>query len=293
MVFRSVEDRCGAGGLGRLLALAAALLAGQIVAQAQSPAAPKVEVRGIRIVADGYGKGQDGELRPFNWSKGTTLAILVTTPDSAIVEVSKDECELTKFADDKGTNLTGTKGSAQKKSFGHFPAISPDGKACLLELAADGVPAKGATVITASGTIALRCASRKETAKQENVALKQGTKISFGPFQIEIARTGKPESPIFGFGADEKQKDAWEVTLQAKQDLSGIVEVKFLDAAGNDMKAADGGTDTSRFGSTIVSSDKSFVLPAKTDSATIVVTYWADMKEVKLPFEVNAAVGLD
>ena len=289
MAFRGAGNRSAASKLAGTLALPALLAAGP-VALAQAPAAPKVEVRGIRIVAEGYGKGQDGELRPFHQLRGTTLAILVTMPDTGIVEVSRNECELTKLTDDKGTDLAGKKGSAQKKSFGHFPEISPDGKACLLEIAGDGVPAKGATIVTASGTIAFRCASRKETVKQENVALKQGAKISFGPFQFEIAKTGKPEAIL---DLVNVEKDAWAVTLQAKQDLSGIVEVKFLDAAGNDMKAADGGTGTWRDGATIVSSDMSLILPAKADSATIVVTYWVDMKEVKVPFEVNAAVGLE
>ena len=143
----------------------------------------------------------------------------------------------------------------------------------------------------AKGTVLLKCGSKKETVKQENVALKPGTTITAGPLNLKITETGEPEM-MFGFGDDDEEEDSWQVTLQAKQDLSNVAEFKFLDAAGKEIETSDGGTSTMRFGNS-VTVDKSFILPKQMDSATVAITYWADLKEVKVPFDVKATVGLE
>jgi len=276
--------RLGLLGAIGCVALVSGLAWGQEAAQT-----PKVEVRGVRIVGDGYGEGMEG-IRPFNWSKGTTIVLLVSKPDGGIVEVS--EAKATTFVDDKGTNLAApqTRGGFMM-SGGGMSQISDDGKACMAEINADRVPAKGATLISAKGTILLKCGSKKETVEQKNVALKQGTAITAGPFNLKITKTGEPEM-MFGWGGDDENKDAWQVTLQAKQDLSNVAEINFLDAAGKEIEVSDGGTSSMSFGNS-VTVDKSFILPKQMDPATIAITYWADLKEVKVPFDLKATVGLE
>jgi len=288
-----------AGGLAGVLAFTGAVLfASEAIsvgqpAPAQAPSAPKVEVRGIRIVGDAYGDARH-RLSAYNWNKGTNVALFITKPDGGIIEFTRANSRLTKFTDDKGTNLAAvTEGSwGDDQPFGPFQQVSSDGKARIVEIQGAGAPTKGAAVVSASGMISLRCGSKKVTAKQENVALTPGTKIIAGAITFEVSKTGKPE--MFAFGGmpgAAKAGDRWSVTLHANADCSNIAEIKFLDAASREMEVRDGGSSSTSFGNA-VAAEKTFILPKKVDFATIVITYWTDMKEVKVPFDIKATLGL-
>jgi len=244
-----------------------------------------VEVRGLRIVGPGIGKDKM-ELRPFNWMEGTEIAVLVKKPDGGIIGFDKESSELKFLVDDKRTNLLEKPGkkarfSFEKGGFGSFPAISKDGKACLIEIEGKRTPAAGATSVSAEGIIILQCGSKTKKFKHENAVLQAGTKINAGKIPFTINKVGKP-----GWGKAEMA-----VTLHSDQDLSNIKEIRFLDTDGNDLKAASGGTSTSRFGNKI-SIDKSFNFKKKIGEATIEITYWMDMKNVSVPLKLKTSVGI-
>jgi hypothetical protein len=234
------------------------------------------------------------ELRAFNFDEGTTLALLVTVPEGGLVSVNTEKMR-SRLTDDKGTDLT-----AARAAFGmHLqmpPQISPEGKACLIEVSGQRAPAKGAAALTAAGTIYLQCGSRQESARQANVPLKPGTKIAAGPIPFEISKVGKPEFS-FEFPGMSNQRgptppaEKFEVTLLAHQDCSKIASIAFLDAAGKDLGAKPGSSSSMGMGG-MMTVEKSFILAKKVDTATILVTYWADLKEVAVPFDVKATLGL-
>jgi len=270
------------------------LIAGPARSTCAQPAAPKVEVRGICIAGAAYGSGM--EALSFYSVKGTTVVLLVTVPEGGLIAADSEKMKLDKLTDDKGTDLTAATGTAGEMRMAPMPRISKDGKACLVELNGPQLPAQGATAILASGTIALKCGSKKETARQENVALKPGTKVSAGPVAFDISKVGKPQ---FSFGfmgrgaapSTTPPAEELEVTLHATQDCSAIANIAFLDAAGKDLGARSGSSMTMS-GLGMKSVEKSFVLPKKVDAATIVITYWADLKEILVPFDVKATLGL-
>jgi hypothetical protein len=275
------------------------LFGGMILGSARSAcaqtAAPKVEVRGIRVVGPAYGRGMEG-LRAFNWTEGTTVALLVTVPAGGLVSINSEKTQLTKLADDKGTDLTAGEEPMVGMHMGMTPQVSADGKACLVEVNGKRVPAKGAAAIMASGTVTLKCGSKKETAKQENVALKVGSKITAGPMTFEISRVGKPQFFFEMTGPDESKPattpaEKFEVTLRTNQDCSNIASIAFLDAAGKDLGAKPSSSSSMGMPG-MMTVEKSFVLPKKVDTATISITYWADLKEVVVPFDVKATLGL-
>ncbi len=247
------------------------------------PKAPTVKVCGLRIVDDGYAGIKDG-VRPFDWDKGITLVLLVLMPEGGIVELNNGASKLDKLTDDKGTNLLIGDSKGGRAGIGARPGrprvISKDGKACIAELNGKSLPIKGATHVLASGTLVLNCADRKETIQHKNIALKKGTKLP-GDIPFTISNVGKPD-----WG-----NDALQITLAAQQDLASIAEIKFFDAQGKEIKSRRAGTASTRSG-TAVSVWRNFNLKKKVDVVTIAITYWTDMRIVKVPFNVKTSVGM-
>jgi hypothetical protein len=275
--------------------LAVALLAVPSSAQEENIS---VEARGIRIVAvQIIGEVNEEEMDPMTPfmadEAGTTLALLVSKPDGGILDFDEDKSKLDAMTDDKGTKLVMPKAAEEDRPavrfhfgpsespFSSSPNISEDGTACLIEVGGETLPAKDAASVSASGTLVLKTASTKETFKQENVALKVGSKVSAGKIPFEITEAGDPQ---WGEGA-------MEVTLTAKQDCSEIESIKFLDAGGNEIETSNGmSSHMEMMGS--VEDERGFVFEHKTATATIAVTYWTDMKETRVPFDVTAGLGL-
>lgn len=296
-LFAATDRR--AGRLAAMLGMALPIVFGGMIAgparsACAQPAAPTVEVRGVCVTAAAYGSGREA-LRTSS-SKGTTVTLLVTVPGGGLIAVDDEKMQLAKLADDKGTDLRAAPETIGEMRMVPMPQISADGKACLVELNGPGLPAKGATAILASGSISLKCGSKKETARTEHVALKPGTKVTAGPVTFDISKVGKPQFSFdFAGPSDTPSKtppaEKFEVTLHASQDCSNIASVTFLDAAGKDLGAKPGSSSSmSMPGMTTV--EKSFVLPKKVDTATISITYWTEVKEVTVPFDIKATLGL-
>ena len=267
---------------GWAVAMAAGLALGVMIvagsARAAGPEGVKIEVRGVRVVGEGYGEGMGG-VRAFNWSKGTSVGVLVVFPEGGLIAFNRDASSLDKMADDKGTDLK-LRDRFGESGFGMMPGISEDGKACMVEISGKGVPAKGAQEIAASGTLVFVCGSKKETFKQENVLLKVGTKVQAGKIPFEISKVGAPD-----WGEEPLQ-----ITLKTSKDCSAISEIKFLDAAGKEIRSSEAGTVSMTYMVTQV--EKSFNLAEKVETVTVAITYWMDMAEKKVPFDVKAGLGL-
>ena len=264
--------------------LVAGLLAAGQAEGAAAADAPTVQACGLRVVGDGYKEAKPGEpgIRPFNWSRGTTVVLMVSFPGGGMLKLDTKASKLDKFADDKGTDLLKAAGSTFNKSgFGTWPKISKDGKAAMLELVSAGLPAKGAKEILASGTVVLKSATQKKTTVLKDVALKAGTKFTAGNVPFEITKAGKPS-----WGSDPLQ-----VSVKTNADMSGIASVRFLGPDGKEIPSRSGGTWRSRSGK-FLSISTSYVLKKKVDSATIEIEHWTDMKQTDIPFSVTVSLGL-
>ena len=275
--------KCGAVACGSFSAMLFGLALGVMIvggsARAADPEGVTIEVRGVRVVGEGYGEGMGG-VRAFNWSKGTSVGVLVVFPEGGLIAFNRDASSLDKMADDKGTDLK-VRDRFGESGFGMMPGISEDGKACMVEISGKGVPAKGAQEIAASGTLVFTCGSKKETFKKENVLLKVGTKVQAGKIPFEISKVGEPD-----WGEEPLQ-----ITLKTNKDCSAISEIKFLDAAGKEIRSSEAGT-TSMSGMGMTQVERSFNLAEKAETVTVAITYWMDMAEKKVPFDVKAGLGL-
>lgn len=245
-----------------------------------------VEARGLRVVGAGEGDDFQDSVRPFNWSQGTSLALLVWRPEGGIIDIDEDASTVTRFEDNAGTDLLKKPEQKGRKrmfsaagGFGMMPQIKKDGTAAIVELNGPALPAKGATTLKARGTILLVCASSKKRFTQE-IELKVGSKVTVGPVPLEITRVGKPN-----WG-----NAAMSVTFTATQQLDAIAGISFS-SGGATIETRDGGHSTMRAFNT-VKVEKTINFTKKIDAATIEIDAWQDTKRIEVPFNLTIGVGL-
>jgi hypothetical protein len=245
-----------------------------------------VQAHGLRIVKPA--PGGDDKLRAFNWFSGTSVSLLITAPQGGLLEVDRNASKLTAFTDDKGKDLTKAEDAKQQRfsrdaGFSMSSNISEDGKVCVSEVDAPGVPSKGATVMTVTGTLVFRAATKKKDFTAENVALKAGSAIKAGSIPLTITKVGKPE-----WGGED---DAFAVTLEAKQDLSSIAGIEFFDAAGKKVESRRGSSSSMSFGDSVTITWE-YNLKNKLNTAKIVISYWMDMKKLTVPVDLKVGLGM-
>ncbi len=261
-------------------------LAAAVRGEEPPPAANKarVEVRGIRVAGKGY--GDDQSMRPFNWSYGTVLALLLVSDEGGIIAFDEDKSVVLKCQDDRGTNLleeVKKGGFTQKPGFSGFPDISTDGKACLLELRLERNAAPGATAIEAAGILAVTIATKQETYRQP-VVLENGAIVSAGPITLTVTKVGES-----GYSASEDEE--FPFTLEAKQDLGSVAGIAFFDGEGNELESSSQGKSRWGFAGS-VTEEWGYALKKKAPNVTIAVTRWTDMTDARIPFDVKATLGL-
>ena len=237
-----------------------------------------VTVEGMRTVSGGY-TGQE-DMRAFSWTEGTTIALLVYREDGGLVEFKKDDSVLEAFTDDKGADLTKT----EKKStwstpagFSAWPKISDDAKALMLEVIGPAAPKAGATTINLKGKIVVSVG--KETSETENkdTALTIDSKVKAGDMELEISSVGKPS------WGDAKLS----INFKGKGDPSVIKEVQFFDEAGKEIESER--SMTSSWGGSF---EWQYNLMDKVGKANVKVTTWTDLKNIEVPFDIKATVGV-
>lgn len=246
-------------------------------------AEPSVEVVGLRVVAPGIGKDKQ-ELRPFNWSPGTTVAVRVSHPDGGLLGCDKDASKLQLFTDDKGTDLTRAMEGVQNwnnSSFGGFPAISKDGKALLLEINGSSLPLAGAQSLQAQGTIALSCASKFDTETVHNVSLTVNSVLKGKQLAYTITKTGKPD---WGDAA-------LQVSFKTTDDVSLVKSIVFKKPGGEPIDARQGMSSRMGFAGKYTT-EVAYNFPEKIEAVDVVIETWTDKRTVMVPFDIQVDVGL-
>ena len=273
----------------------------------------KVAATGLRLVAPPV--SQDESVRAFNWSlaewsSGTAVALLITAPRGGLVQFDNASSALTRFTDDKGTNLlaqlaptvaatprsaavpaatageppavrsSGQRG-ADNKGIGLFPKISHDGRFCAVEVNTPHLPAKGASRLRLEGAFTLLCATEKIELMQKNVPLKAESLVFLAPdLMLVIREVGKPELGAEPFG----------LTLRASRDLDDVAEIRFYRADGAEIKSRRTGSSKMVLPGA-VTVDWSYSLAEKADSATVKVFLWKELRKKRALFALDVDVG--
>jgi hypothetical protein len=259
-----------------------------------APPTITVTAQGVRVVKPP--PGGDDTLRAFNDVSGTTVALLVTEPGGGLVVFDGDSSRVRSFVDDKGKDVTRreprTKAGIRVPDswvFGPVGTVSENHKYCSLEVKMPGIPTKQATTLTLSGTLVLKIAKEKKDFMADKVALHAGTRVNAGKIPLTIKRAGKPQ-----FGGDD---NPLEVEFHGTQNLDAITRIRFFDATGKEIEAGEAGRSCGRsWGGGSAPSDYdaaiAYRLKGAADTAKIVITYWTDMKEVAVPFNLKVTLGL-
>lgn len=243
-----------------------------------------IELRGLSIASPGHGDSMDGA-QPFNNRLGTHVALMVIAPAGGLLSFNSDASKVSLFQDDKGKNLlVSTKKDAMKAGFNPFPQLSKDSKACMLEIESSELPTRGAAGVTVAGEAVLSVATQKQEFNVENVALKPGTKFKAGPLNFEIGKCGKPD-----FGGGDWP---FEVEFEFKQSSASLAALKFVDASGVEIPSDAGGKSSVSFAGNVMSESASYRLKKPADTVKIIATFWMDMKDVAVPFNLKVGPGL-
>ena len=238
-----------------------------------------VEVKGMQIVDDRYGEEED--FSPFAKSKGISLVCYLFLHEGNIIQFDPDTSTIDKLQDNKGTDLPLGSDFTGQSGFGMFDQISKDKRVLKFEIISQHIPKKEATSIVASGVLAIKTASVSETVKHNNVVLKPGTKFKVPGITFTISEAGKPE-----WG-----NRPMEVELNSLQDLTAVRSIQFFDSDGTEIESGLAMWGKEGMGEEITYVSQ-YALSKRVSHATIVVTYWTDVKEFKLPFSINSSVGL-
>ncbi len=251
------------------LSLALVVVAGAVLyAQPAPEAVPAVSAQVVGLQVGARIPGDDMMMQPFHSAPGVALAVLIRSTRKTIVAFDDDASSLDVLQDDRGKDLkTASAGASSSGPMSlttwqpdfSFPQISKDGKAVLVDLRGGGVPSAGSTRIRAQGTAVVKVGTTLETARQVNVPLRKGTKITAGPvlFTVQDVADGG------AFGA------AMTLTLTADQDLDAISDMTFQDASGAEIETQNAGmVSSSSMGR--VSVQKQISFNKKVGSATVV-----------------------
>lgn len=260
----SIKTRLHVWALGIAL-----MLSGGVATTAQAEGS--ITVAGIRIIDKPY--NDENGMRPFNWSAGTRVALLVEHDAGGLFSLDTEASQLKTFADDKGTNLLAGDSGFGEPGLEDDVSLSKDGQAMLIEVHGPTRPAAGAKQIRLRGKLAVQRAEDTETFKAENVKLEKGTQFTLGEHQFEI--TAMSES----FGRPM-------VKFRSPISRDFIAEVKYLDGEGNDI------TGSGRFWSGDKRFGRTLKKDAKVDRATIQMKIRQNAETVTIPLKVDASVGL-
>lgn len=230
-------------------------------------AAPTVGVAGIRVVGQGF--GEDGrEAQPFNESPGVGLALAVQAKDGGIIAFDDDASALGEMTDSEGNSLL------DNASIWPFPKITKDGKVLIVEMKSQGVPAVGATHVTAKGTISVTTATGSKPVKVPNVRLENAQTFKLGAGVVTIEDVSAEEG-------------ATSFTMKGPLPLMGSIRsVKFLDAKGAEIESSDGG-----YGRSNDVAFKSVRVTSTAKTVTLEMDVWQGLKQTAIPFDVKAGLG--
>jgi len=237
-------------------------------APASAAAMPQISAAGLRVT--GLGVGSNGtELKPFNESPGTTVALAIQAPKgSGIVEIDDHGSKLDAFSDDKGNSLL------EEGRIGPFPKISEDGTSALVEVEVRARPAAGASSLSVQGTIAMTLAGGSKPIRAQNVKMDANAAFKIGAATLTIS-----EAKV------EEDETKFTVNL-TRTLLTTIRDIRFFDAKGQPIEGH-------RRGSGYFNEKAELELSAKTKDKAFSIEFevWQNLKTVKAPFKVDVGPG--
>jgi len=262
------------------LVLVAATLPGWAAAadkkpkKGKTPAVPPpsalVAVVGYRVVGPPLGTEEDN-VRPFNWSAGTTVVVGVQVqPPYGLVALDKDRSSIA---------LTDSSGKAlDSPEIGWSPDFTKERTSAMLDLQAKGLPGADATSVSAKGSLMFTASTGIKTLKVPNVKLETGTVFKLGTVPVTVGDIGD------GYGNGP--------TVEFKGTKAGLSIIKTLRA--KDAKGTAVETSWSSTGG--FNEEWAMTWTFKTDKKggvySLEFDVWDGLRDLNVPIDVKTGMGV-
>ena len=233
---------------------------------------------------------------PSELREGTTLTFLVEDPDRLIESVESKDCRITKFRDDKDTNLLEDEAAHEgdrdgaptppglQASDGAFEAeVNPGGRHATVSIHSPRLPASSATKILLEANLVLKYSRGEKTVEQKNVNLKLD-KITAGPYPLIIAT--QSDAGLM-FGRQGGMQAGTQVILYHQGPLLGVKKVAFIGPDGNEIQSRISGS-----GSSGSLHQTYYQLTGKVETCTIRVVVPDVVETATIAISVNTGVGI-
>jgi len=240
-----------------------------------------MDVMGVRVVAPAHGDENTG-LRAFNWSAGTTLAVLLEKPAGNLIELDTDASTVDVMTDDLGNDLLEGEGDGwAEPGFGMSPTISDDGTAAMFEIEGLSLPAENAKSVTAKGTLVVVSAKGTNEVEGDTAELGEGASLAVAGVTFKVNSAG----------ASDWDPETYEVEFETKDDVSSIASLVFQ-VNGKPVEAQRGFTSRMGWGNQITTQwGYRFEAPVEGE-VTLVAEVYEGLEKTEVPFELTTGLGL-
>ena len=222
--------------------------------------------------------------------EGTTLGLSIEEPQQWILSLETKDCKITKFRDERGTDLADAKGPAGERNLPFNPQRGPENNFTLSgEVDAAGhratvtvhsphLPAGGANRLSLEADLVMRLGHGEKTVEQKNVNLKADT-ITVGPSPLVVMT----QEPVDGIG----QGNGMQVILFHQGPIQReIKKVAFIGSGGAEIQTRGSGSGQS--GSI---HQAHYLLTHQVETCTVRLTVPKTIETVTLSIVIDTGIG--
>jgi hypothetical protein len=221
--------------------------------------------------------------------EGTTLTLLIEEPQQWILSLEAKDCKITKFRDERNTDLTLDKvpGEGDKLAFNPRPGpenctlvgeVDPTGHRATVTVHSPHLPAAGANRLSLEADLVMKFGHGERKVEQKNVNLKSDM-ITAGPSPLVVMSQDR------GDGAG--QQNVTQVTLFHQGPIQReIKKVAFIGPDGEEIQTRGGGS-----GSSGSIHQLHYTFAQKIETCTVRLTVPETVETVTLSVAIDTGVG--
>ena len=222
--------------------------------------------------------------------EGTSLTFTFDEPDQVILGLEAKDCKITRFRDDKDTDLApdgkepAAAGMIVAPRFGQEEGplsaeVDPAGHRATITVHSPRFPAGGANRLMLEAVLAVRYGRGEKIVEQKNVNLKVD-KLTVGPIPLVVMSQDGAGQGMMPRG------EGTQVTLFHHQTLSEIRKVVFIGPDGKEIPTNGSGQGSN--GSIYMTN---YSLAKKVETCTIRLTVPETIETVHMAVAINTGVG--
>ena len=221
--------------------------------------------------------------------EGTSLTFTLDEPQQWILGLEAKDCKITRFRDDKGTDLAvpgvGSAGGQMaldpRRGQEEGPIsteVDPAGHRATITVHSPRLPAGGANRLLLEAVLVVRYGRGEKTIEQKNVDLKVD-KVTVGPIPLVVMSQDEA-------GQGMMQRSGTQVTLLHLGPLREIKKVAFIGPDGEEIPTRSGG-----WGQSGSVHHTSYSLARKVETCTVRLTVPETVETVHMAVAINTGIG--